>query len=179
MTYFKIIDNGEAVDAGWMWLRWNAKHQCLMVCEPREAYYVQNYTETAIYRLGWLNPLPNGAPMYPAAEGAIIDAQEYDELIASLDGGETVPEPPEPEPEPEPPEPEPEPQPERPMTVAEMRAKILEIEAERTSMTARENYPQDAIFVLHDVIYQAIKAIPKGAEIVPNLNCIIKNLNEI
>ena len=175
MTYFKIIDNGEAVDAGWMWLRWNAKHQCLMVCEPREAYYVQNYTETAIYRLGWLNPLPNGAPMYPAAEGAIIDAQEYDELIASLDGGETVPEPPEPEPEPEPPEPEPEPQPERPMTVAEMREKILEL----TSMEAKENYSKGAYFVMHDVIYQATRPIVKGTEVKPGYNCAKKSLGDL
>lgn len=175
MTYFKIIDNGEAVDAGWMWLRWNAKHQCLMVCEPREAYYVQNYTETAIYRLGWLNPLPNGAPMYPAAEGAIIDAQEYDELIASLDGGETVPEPPEPEPEPEPPEPEPEPQPERPMTVAEMREKILEL----TSMEAKENYAKGTYFVMHDVIYQATRPIVKGTEVKPGYNCAKKSLGDL
>lgn len=175
MTYFKIIDNGEAVDAGWMWLRWNAKHQCLMVCEPREAYYVQNYTETAIYRLGWLNPLPNGAPMYPAAEGAIIDAQEYDELIAALDGGETVPEPPEPEPEPEPPEPEPEPQPERPMTVAEMRAKILEL----TSMEAKENYSKGTYFVMHDVIYQATRPIVKGTDVKPGYNCAKKSLGDL
>lgn len=175
MTYFKIIDNGEAVDAGWMWLRWNAKHQCLMVCEPREAYYVQNYTETAIYRLGWLNPLPNGAPMYPAAEGAIIDAQEYDELIASLDGGETVPEPPEPEPEPEPPEPEPEPQPERPMTVAEMREKILEL----TSMKAKDNYAKGTTFVMHDAIYQATRGIEKGAEVKPGYNCVQKSLGDL
>lgn len=175
MTYFKVIDNGEAVDAGWMWLKWNTKHRCLMVCEPREAHYVQNYTETAIYRLGWLNPLPNGAPMYPAAEGAIIDAQEYDELIAALDGGETVPEPPEPEPEPEPPEPEPEPQPERPMTVAEMRAKILEL----TSMEAKENYSKGTYFVMHDVIYQATRPIVKGTDVKPGYNCAKKSLGDL
>ena len=173
MTYFKIIDNGEAVDAGWMWLRWNAKHQCLMVCEPREAYYVQNYTETAIYRLGWLNPLPNGAPMYPAAEGAIIDAQEYDELIASLDGGETVPEPPEPEPEPEPPEPEPEPQPERPMTVAEMRAAIARMQEELNGadMTAHENFAKGTYFSVGIRLFQALEPIVAGEQIEPGKNC--------
>ena len=132
MTYYKVIDNGQAVDAGWMWLRWNTKHKCLMVCEPRDAHYVQNYTETAIYRFGWLNPLPDGAPMYPAAEGAIIDPDEYNDLIEILDDGGTAPEPDEPEPEPEPGGDEPEPggdtEPERPMTIAEMRAKIAELE---------------------------------------------------
>lgn len=133
MTYFKIIDNGQAVDAGWMWLRWNTKHKCLMACEPREAHYVQNYTETAVYRFGWLNPLPDGAPMYPAADGAIIDADEYNDLIEILDDGETVPEPDEPGPEPDDPggdEPEPgdDTEPERPMTIAEMRQRIRELE---------------------------------------------------
>lgn len=133
MTYFKIIDNGQAVDAGWMWLRWNTKHKCLMACEPREAHYVQNYTETAVYRFGWLNPLPDGAPMYPAADGAIIDADEYNDLIEILDDGETVPEPDEPGPEPDEPggdDPEPgdDTEPERPMTIAEMRQRIQELE---------------------------------------------------
>lgn len=133
MTYFKIIDNGQAVDAGWMWLRWNTKHKCLMACEPREAHYVQNYTETAVYRFGWLNPLPDGAPMYPAADGAIIDADEYNDLIEILDDGGTAPEPDEPGPEPDEPggdEPEPgdDTEPERPMTIAEMRQRIRELE---------------------------------------------------
>lgn len=133
MTYFKIIDNGQAVDAGWMWLRWNTKHKCLMACEPREAHYVQNYTETAVYRFGWLNPLPDGAPMYPAADGAIIDADEYNDLIEILDDGGTAPEPDEPGPEPDEPggdEPEPgdDTEPERPMTIAEMRQRIQELE---------------------------------------------------
>lgn len=133
MTYFKIIDNGQAMDAGWMWLRWNTKHKCLMACEPREAHYVQNYTETAVYRFGWLNPLPDGAPMYPAADGAIIDADEYNDLIEILDDGGTAPEPDEPGPEPDEPggdEPEPgdDTEPERPMTIAEMRQRIRELE---------------------------------------------------
>ena len=116
-----------------MWLRWNTKHKCLMACEPREAHYVQNYTETAVYRFGWLNPLPDGAPMYPAADGAIIDADEYNDLIEILDDGGTAPEPDEPGPEPDEPggdDPEPgdDTEPERPMTIAEMRQRIQELE---------------------------------------------------
>ena len=133
-------------------------------------------TETAIYRIGWLNPLPDGAPMYPAAEASIIDAQEYDDLIAALDGGETVPEPDEPEPEPEPaPGPEPEPQPERPMSVAEMRAAIAEL----TSMTAKHNIAKGSIFVLHDTVYQATRGIEKGAEVKPGYNCVQKPLGDL
>ena len=114
--------------------------------------------------------------MHPAAEAAIIDPEEYEELIATLDGGETVPEPPEPEPEPEPqPEPEPEPAPERPMTVAEMRAAIAELQ----SMKAKENYAKGAFFVLHDVIYQATRAIVKGTEVKPGVNCVQKSLGDL
>ena len=175
MTYFKVIANGAAVDAGCMWLQWNARHQCLMACEPNVAHWAQSYDEKTVYRFGWLNPVPDGAPVYPTVEAAIIDAQEYDDLIAALDDGETVPEPPEPEPEPEPPEPEPDPEPERPMSVAEMRMKIAEL----TSMTAKDNIPQGSYFVLHDVIYRATYPIVKGTEIRPGYNCQKKNLDEL
>ena len=147
MTFFKVIENGEAVDAGWMWLRWNAKHNCLLACEPREAHYAQNYTETAIYRIGWLNPLPEGAPTYPMAEASIIDAQEYDDLLAALDGGETVPEPVDPESTPEPdPAPDPAPEQERPMTVAEMRAILAELQEQNAMLT-------ECILEMSEIIY--------------------------
>lgn len=174
MTYFKVIANGAAVDAGWMWLQWNARHQCLMACEPNAAHWAQSYDGSTVYRFGWLNPVPNGAPEYPTVEAAIIDAQEYDDLIAVLDGGETVPEPVEPEPEPEPaPEPEPEPE-DRPMSVREMREKIAEL----TSMTAKDNYPQGSYFVLHDEVYRATDPITKGSKIRPGYNCEKKTLDE-
>ena len=159
MTYFKVIENGQAVDAGWMWLQWSARHQCLMSCEPREAHYAQSYDGETVYRIGWLNPLPDGAPTYPtAAEAKIIDAEEYAELIEILPD-EPVPEPPEPE---------------KKMTVQEMR----EIIAELTSMTAKDNYAKGSYFVLHDEVYQATRAIAKGTEIKPGYNCVKKSLNE-
>ena len=175
MTYFKVIENQAAVDAGYLWLRWNARHQCLMACEPREANYAQSYDGKTIYRIGWLNPIPDGAPVYPLVEAKIIDAQEYAELIEILPD-EPVPEPPEPEPEPDPdPDPEPEPDPERPMSIQEMREKIQEL----TSMTAKQNYPKGTYFVLHDVVYQAVRAIEKGTEVKPGYNCIMKSLEDL
>lgn len=176
MTYFKVIAEGAAVDAGRMWLQWNARHKCLMACEPNAAHYAQNYNDSAIYRFGWLNPVPDGAPVYPTVEAAIIDAQEYDDLIAVLDGGETVPEPPEPEPEPEPaPEPEPEPQPERPMTVAEMREKIAELTAivmnEAVPFTAAKTYQAGEIITDGSRVYIAGEVIVKGETVRPGVNC--------
>lgn len=175
MTYFKVIENGQAVDAGWMWLQWNARHQCLMSCEPRDAHYAQSYDRETVFRIGWLNPLPEGAPTYPTVEAKIIDAEEYAELIEILPD-EPVPEPPEPEPDPEPtPEPEPEPDPERKMTVQEMRDAIAEL----ISMTAKENIQRGSLFILHDKLYMAIDFIPRGAEVIPMRNCILKDINEL
>ena len=176
MTYFKVIDNGAAVDAGWMWLRWNTKHGCLMACEPREAHYAQSYDGSTVFRFGWLNPLPDGAPSYPTVDAAIIDAQEYEDLMAVLPEGETVPEPPEPGPEPEPtPGPEPDQDQDRPMSIAKIREAIADL----TSMAAKDNYPKGSYFVLHDVVYQATRAIAKGTEVKPGYNCVKKSLEDL
>ena len=56
----------------------------------------------------------------------------------------------------------------------------LNSEAEfRTDMTARENYPKSSYFIMHDTLYQAIRAIPKGTQVKPGENCIAKSLNEL
>ena len=177
MTYFKVIRDGAAVDAGSLWLQWNARHRCLMACEARDAHWAQSYDGATVYRFAWLNPLPEDAPTYPVAEAAIIDAQEYDDLIAVLPEGETVLEPVDPEPEPEPtPDPEPdEGDADRPMTVAEMRAAIASL----TSMNAKENIAKGAFFVLHDTVYQATRAIVKGTEVKPGYNCVQKSLGDL
>lgn len=173
MTYFKVLENGAAVDAGAMWLKWYPRHNCVVACEPNEAHYAQSYDGSTIYRFGWLNPLPVGAPMYPAAEAKIIDAEEYAELIEILPD-EPVPEPPEPEPEPEPqPEPEPEPEPERPMSIAEMRAAIARMQTELNGadMTAHENITKDFYFSIGIRLFQALEPIVAGEQIEPGKNC--------
>lgn len=175
MTFFKVVRNGEAVDAGHVWLKWYPRHKCLMACEPREAQYAESFDGRTIYRFDWLNPLTEGAPVYPTEDGRVIKQAEYDDLIEELIDGETVPEPPEPEPQPEPePTPEPEPEPEHRMTVQEMREKIAEL----TSMTAKDNYAKGSYFVLRDEVYQATRAIAKSTEIKPGYNCVKKSLNE-
>lgn len=177
MSYFKVIQNGEAINAGEIWLYWNTRHNCLMACEAQHANYGQSYDGETIYRIGWLNPLPEGAPVYPTVEAREIDAQEYADLIEVLDDGETVPEPVEPDDdggtEPDP-DTQPEPEPERKMTVQEMR----EIIAELTSMAAKDDIPQGSYFVLHDEVYLATDPITKGSAIKPGYNCEKKTLDE-
>jgi hypothetical protein len=128
--YYKLIRGGVIFDAGEMWLRWQPKNRIMLRCEPSEAQFVMGRDET-IYRVQWLNPAPAEAGRYEVIEAAIIDRQEYDDLRAVLDDGETVPVPEPVTPEPEPvPEPEPEqPETERPMTVQEMRQRIADLTA--------------------------------------------------
>lgn len=136
MTYYKLIRDGVIFDAGEMWLRWQPKNRIMLRCEPSEAQFVMGSDET-IYRVQWLNPAPSEAGQYEVIEAAIIDRQEYDDLRAVLDDGETVPVPepviPEPEPEPEP-EPD-QPVEDKPMSVQEMRKKITQQEQRIAELT--------------------------------------------
>ena len=133
MTYYKIIKDGQAVDAAFTFLRWDERLGRLIGCEARDAQYVQSMDGETVYRVGWLNPLQDGAPAYETCECVLIDAQEYGDLKAVLEDGETVQEPTadaetteEGQGEaPEEGQPEDE---EKPMTVAQMRAKIAALE---------------------------------------------------
>lgn len=133
MTYYKIIKDGQAVDAAFTFLRWDERLGRLIGCEARDAQYVQSMDGETVYRVGWLNPLQNGAPAYETCECVLINAQEYDDLKAVLEDGETVQEPTEDAEAPEegqgeaPEEGQPEDE-EKPLTVAQMRAKIAELE---------------------------------------------------
>ena len=70
----------------------------------------------------------------------------------------------------------------KPEVPLEVQGKLnrLESEAEfRTDMSAKDNYPKGCYFIMHDVLYQALRSIPKGTEVKPNENCIAKPLNEL
>lgn len=132
MSYFKVVRDGVVIDAGEIFLRWQEKNRVLVSCQPEKAQFIRSYDGKSIWRVAWLNPPPAEAGSYETVEAALIERQEFLDLRAVLDEGETVPEPepivPEPEPEPEP-DPE-QPETEQPMTVAQMRAKILQLEEE-------------------------------------------------
>lgn len=130
MTYYKIIVDGSVVDAAFTFLRWDERLNRLLGCEPKDAHFIQSHDGNTVYRAGWLNPVPEAASgLFDTVEAAIIEKQEYLDLRAQLDEGETVPEPVEPEPDPDQPDPGPDqPEEEQPMTVAQMRAKIVELE---------------------------------------------------
>lgn len=132
MTFYKIIRDGEVVDAAYTFLQWNERHLCMMVCEPRDAQFVQSFDGEHVYHVAWLNPVPEALDgRYETVEAMLIDQQEYDDLRAVLDDGEIVLVPPEETEQPDNPPVEPdeddEPQ-DKPMTVQEMRDKIKEQE---------------------------------------------------
>ena len=52
-----------------------------------------------------------------------------------------------------------------------------ELERQQNDMTVKENVPKGGYFILHDVMYQAIQALPKGAEAKPGKNCFVTSLN--
>ncbi len=147
MSYYKVIRDGMVTDAGEMFLRWQEKHKIMLACKPEEAQFIQGSNGT-ILRVAWLNPAPEEAGTYETVEAALIDRQEYLDLRAVLDDGETVP-----EPEPVQPEPTPEPEPgpdvpegEKPMTVQQMREKITEQDATIQMLT-------ECLLEMSEVVY--------------------------
>jgi len=148
MSYYKVIRDGMVTDAGEMFLRWQEKNRIMLACKPEEAQFIQG-SDGTILRVDWLNPVPEALKdRFETVEAALIDRQEYLDLRAVLDDGETVP-----EPEPVQPEPTPEPEPgpdvpegEKPMTVQEMREKIAEQGATIQMLT-------DCLLEMSEVVY--------------------------
>ena len=179
IQYYKIIRNGLVVGAGTTFLKWSQRHRRYFYCELEEAQAVQDVVKEVLYTADWLRNSPSGATELTEAEVVLIDAVEYDEIVAELTDGEEIPVP-DPDPDPEPPAPDPGPDhdPERPMTVQEMREAIAAMQESMTDMTAKENISKGSYFVLHDVVYRATSAIVRGKEIKQGRNCERATLTE-
>lgn len=149
MTYYKIIMDGSAVDAGFTFLRWDDRHSRLMGCDAQDAHFIQSGDGHTVYRVGWLNPVPDAAKgLFDTVEAAIINQQEYDDLRAMLDSGETVPEPDggESQPDAQPDDSEEGPASEKPLSVQQMREKIAEQEATIAMLT-------ECVLEMSEVVY--------------------------
>lgn len=165
--YYKIISGGLIVDAcdGLQFVKWQEKNRLfLMWGEERGADGIISSDVSTIYLL-------EGAPEitgYAYATYEEITQEEYEELREELDAGGEIPAPDEPEPEPETDNP------------AKTRLQVLEeTVAELTGWTARDNYAKGAFFVMHDEVWQATRAIQRGAEVRPGYNCARKTLDEL
>lgn len=90
MNYYKIIKDGRVVDANDTFLRWQEKHQTMLVCEPERGQFIQSRDQT-IYRVSWLNPAPESvAEQYEMVEAKEIGKDEYDALVALLSNNEPI-----------------------------------------------------------------------------------------
>ena len=54
-----------------------------------------------------------------------------------------------------------------------------DMETAQNDMTVRDNVPKGGLFILHDVLYQAAQALPKGTEAKPGRNCMVKSLSDL
>ena len=184
MRYYKIIKNDVVVGTGSAFLRWYASSRAFFYCELEKANVVQDVLTEKFYHIDWLKRPPEEASGYEEAELEFIDETEYDEIIELLGDGEEVPVEPEVEPEPVNQNPDPEPEPEeKPMTVAEMRARIAELteylQGESRSFTAQQTYYKNDLILNGSHIYYTKWTIIKGETVNPGVNCSEISLDDL
>ena len=104
MNYYKVVANGNVIDANFIFLKWQVKHGILIGCDAAEAQFIQSSDQAKVWRTPWLHPAPEAAGTYETVEAIEITEEEYSAIREQLDDGQTVTEP-EPE-EPQPTEPD-------------------------------------------------------------------------
>lgn len=129
MMYFKIIQDNHVIEVSTVSAKVDEKYHMLFVCDIDHAQFIQSRDGNNLYHDSWLRPVKDVKRNYEEAEIATIDQNEYDELVALLDDGESVPiieeivEEPQVIAQEEPATVE-----EKPMSISEMRGKIKELE---------------------------------------------------
>ena len=92
MTYFKVIQGSQVVDAGFVFLKWNEARHKMNISDENEAQFVQSYNQELVYRDNWLKPFPEKCvAKFEKAQVVIIDQNEFEEIRALLDGDEIIP----------------------------------------------------------------------------------------
>lgn len=92
MTYYKVIKDGEIIDVNHIFLKWQQKHNLLLSCDVSEALFIQSSDGTQIWRVDWLNRIPQECNYrFESIEAVEITKEEYESLKKQLDLGETVP----------------------------------------------------------------------------------------
>ena len=91
MIYYKVIKDGEVIAVNHVFLKWQRKHNIMLACEAVEGQFIQSSDGNNIWRVDWLNRLPEDFPgSYESIEAVEITAEEYEELREKLELGETV-----------------------------------------------------------------------------------------
>lgn len=149
MAYFKIIQNDNVIDVGYVFLKWNKKYSQPYACDVQDAELVMSEVHYKVYHPEWLKKPPEEATGYEEAIVTVINETEYRDLLDQLFTSEE----PVPIPKPEDVTPEEEedydrdkPEEERPVSVPEMRRIIADQQAQIEMLT-------DCILEMSEVIY--------------------------
>lgn len=159
MNYYKIIADGNVIDANFVFLKWQKKHNILVGCNASEAHFIQSSDQQKVWRVAWLNPVPKGAGAYETVNAIEITEEEYIELRKQLDLGETVVE------IETPIDPEPNEEDlgssddnnetgEVVMTAEEMRRKILSLENQLTEQKEHNEFLEECLLEISEVVYE-------------------------
>lgn len=91
MSYYKVFDRGKIIDANDVFLRWQAKHKSMMSCAPESAQFIQSSDGAVIWRVAWLNEVPDELKdKYDTVDAQIISEEEYLSLRSVFDAGTDV-----------------------------------------------------------------------------------------
>ena len=90
MIFYKILADGKVLDVNDIFLRWQAKHGVMMVCDPAKAEFICPRDCSAYYHPSWLNKPPEGAVYDGEIDAEEITEAEYRTLLEQLEAGETV-----------------------------------------------------------------------------------------
>jgi len=155
VNYYKVISNGVVIDANFVFLKWQKKNRVLLGCDISEANFIQSSDQSVVWRVAWLNPVDEAAGTYETVEAVEITHDEYLSIRAMLDEGTEVVEPDPVEPEPDDTEQEEEPtEPEETvMSVAEMRRKIVDLEAALQEQTERNDFLEGCLLEMSEIVY--------------------------
>lgn len=136
MICYKIIQNEQVIDAGFVFLKWNETRHKMNLCNENEAQFVQSFDQTKVYRDEWLKPFTGEIDFEPA-KVEIIPQIEFEEIRALLDGDEIIPVLPEPVEEEVVPEVEEQKVETSPLSISEMRQMIIEQKEQIAELSTR------------------------------------------
>lgn len=125
MIYCKMVIDNKVVNVGCVFLKWNMEYHRMFVCDENEGQFVQSHDSIHTYHDKWLKKAPAEAGEHEEAKISVITKEEYYDLLEMLKEDEEIVNEIVSQDYAEPEELE-QPKEESPMTIAEMREKILE-----------------------------------------------------
>lgn len=153
MNYYKIMADNVVVDVNNEFLRYQQKHKVMLVCRPEEAQFVWSSDHQEIWRVEWLNDIPEELEgRYNTVKAIEITEKEYNIVREQLDAGNITEEETEGEPE-QVEETEKAQNEERVMSTAEMRRCILELTKQLQEQKEHNAMLEDCVLEMSEIVY--------------------------